>query len=171
MPRKEHIMSLSHAVQRRYQLSIIFRRGENLKRLKAALPSARTTIRQGRRPSVRPPTAWHVFVRQLPPASLSMPAVRALQPNTDLLHPRAVVPGLLKSLDKGTHVLTCVVATVEAPWDLTVACLNMSLIASSYLLSHSKYAPGAQPRKRRQSCSVGSPKERAHSHDNRTAIA
>jgi hypothetical protein len=46
-------------------------------------------------------------------------AVRELQPNTDLLHPRAVVPGLLKSLDKGTHVLTCVVAAVEAPWNLT----------------------------------------------------
>ena len=46
-------------------------------------------------------------------------AVRPLQPNTDILHPRAVVPGLLKSLDKGTHVLSCVVAAVEAPWDLT----------------------------------------------------
>lgn len=44
--------------------------------------------------------------------------VRDLQPNTNILRPRAAVPLLHGHLDPGTHVLACVVGAVEAPGDI-----------------------------------------------------
>lgn len=46
-------------------------------------------------------------------------AIHDLQPNLNLRWPRAVTPGLKRSLAVGTHVLACVVAAVEAPKDIT----------------------------------------------------
>lgn len=45
-------------------------------------------------------------------------AVRDLQPNTNITHPRSVAPVLYGSLAAGTHVLACVAAAVEAPREL-----------------------------------------------------
>ncbi len=42
-------------------------------------------------------------------------AVHALQPNTNILRSRGVVPMLTGKLDPGTHQLACVVAATEAP--------------------------------------------------------
>ncbi len=47
--------------------------------------------------------------------------VRALQPNTNLIYPRAVAPGLTGKLAIGRHTLACVVAAVEPPRDLSAA--------------------------------------------------
>lgn len=45
--------------------------------------------------------------------------IRDLQPNTNLLQPRAAVPLLCGSLNPGTHLLTCIVAAAEAPEVIT----------------------------------------------------
>jgi hypothetical protein len=47
-------------------------------------------------------------------------AIRTLQPNTNLVYPRSVVPGLDGKFDQGTQVLGCMVAALEAPRDLSV---------------------------------------------------
>lgn len=65
-------------------------------------------------------TAWGVsIIGELWPTRHAV--VRALQPNTNLIHPRAVAPGLEGKLAAGRHTLACVVAAVEPPRDLTIS--------------------------------------------------
>lgn len=47
-------------------------------------------------------------------------AVRDLQPNTNILHPRGVVPVLIGALEPGTVELACVVAASETPTNVAV---------------------------------------------------
>lgn len=65
-------------------------------------------------------TAWGISIIGEPwPGRHAV--VRALQPNTNLIHPRAIAPGLEGKLAVGSHSLACVVAAVEPPRDLTIS--------------------------------------------------